>query len=431
MPGKKRQDQLKRPHTATMAPSLLVPSVLVAAAVAPVLYHLLRRLTAARWPAGCRLAVATCPFFYGHVILVVVIFIKIFKAGGQNNLMGFATDDLLADESLGMSRTEFASLSSLSTLLGATIQPYLGILTDRLGARMVLPIFLMLLAVGLAVLGSITTALGPLRFVVAGCAMTVVRSLAIGGLEQAPATIVAQWYVKKRGRAVAISNFAMTFGQLIVYSQAYQWSVATWHWRATQLVQAAVLVALAAPAALLLRRSPESCGCIPDFPNPRNKTYRQLAAEDEVEEAEPESTLPDSKQCSIYGRDEQQEKEDEWFMTLGEAVHTRSLWLLCMSALMWGVLGSGFDLHMVSIIGENAPAGMGTIDIATYYAMPQALASCSVGTHTRTQLNGSIFRCCVLSLQQLSAAALLQARILVLTYSYVVLRPTQDLYQAG
>jgi hypothetical protein len=44
-------------------------------------------------------------------------------------------------------------------------------------------------------------------------------------------------------------------------------------------------------------------------------------------------------------------------MTLQEAARTRSLWLLCMSALMWGVLGSGFDLHMVSVVTENTPAG--------------------------------------------------------------------------
>jgi sugar phosphate permease len=160
-----------------------------------------------------------CPFFYGYVILVVVTLIKIFKGAGQNNLLGFATDDLLADISLAMSRTEFASLCSFATLLGAVMQPCLGVLTDRFGARTVLPIFLLGLAAGLAVFGSVSTSMGTMRFVVAGAAMVGIRSLAIGGLEQATATNLAQWFVERRGRAVAVSNFVMTFGQLGVYTQ--------------------------------------------------------------------------------------------------------------------------------------------------------------------------------------------------------------------
>jgi MFS family permease len=54
------------------------------------------------------------------------------------------------------------------------------------------------------------------------------------------------------------------------------------------------------------------------------------------------------------------------------------MWLLCCNALVWGVLGSGFDLHMVSVIAENTPAGV-EIDVATTFAAPQAVASCLFG----------------------------------------------------
>ena len=82
-------------------------------------------------------------------MLAIGIAVKIFKGCGQNNILGYATPDILNDSDAGLSRTGYSSVSSAATLLGALIQPVLGILTDRLGGRWVIPVFLLLLALGL------------------------------------------------------------------------------------------------------------------------------------------------------------------------------------------------------------------------------------------------------------------------------------------
>lgn len=313
-------------------------------------------------PPACT-SPSACPFFYGYIVLGIGIAVKIFKGCGQNNILGYATPDILGDSDAGLSRTGYSSVSSAATLLGALIQPALGILTDRLGGRRVIPVFLLLLALGLWLLAWTSVTLGPMRYALAGMGMTLTRGFAIGGLEQATNTVIAQWFVLRRGRAMAFGNFINTIGQLIFYSQAYQWSIAAWGWKATFRLGATVCAVLAVPAAVLLRRSPESCGCTPDFATGRSsKTYSQLSVTDDDDS----------------GSNQASQREEEWSMTLGEALCTRALWLLCTNALVWGVLGAGFDLHMVSVIAENTPDGV-EIDVATTFAAPQAFTSCAFG----------------------------------------------------
>lgn len=308
---------------------------------------------------------SSCPFFYGYVVLAVAISVKVLKACGQNNILGYATPAVIDDVDAGLSRTGYSSVSSSATLLGAVVQPWLGILTDRHGARRVIPAFLLLLVLGQLLLTSTTVALGPLRFLLAGVGMTLTRGFAIGGLEQATSTVVAQWFVQRRGRAMAFANFVTTIGQLIFYSQAYQYSIAALGWRATMRLGAAACAVLALPAAVLLRRSPESCGCTPDFAGHHaSKVYSQLSATDEDDAAESDALV------QLDAPPPPMEVEEEWSMTLSEALCTRAMWLLCMNAIVWGVLGSGFDLHMVSVIAENTPEGV-EVDVATTFAAPQ------------------------------------------------------------
>lgn len=126
---------------------------------------------------------------------------------------------------------------------------------------------------------------------------------------------------------------------------------------------AAACAVLTVPGVIWLRRSPESCGCTPDFAlRSSAKAYSQLSLTDDDD--------PESNHA--------QEPMEEWSMTLREALCTRAMWLLCTNALVWGVVGAGFDLHMVSVIAENTPEGV-EVDVATTFAAPQALTSCAFG----------------------------------------------------
>ena len=141
---------------------------------------------------------------------------------------------------------------------------------------------------------------------------------------------------------------------------------------------------MALPAALLLRRTPEACGCQPDYrlPAPLVGTsgagrYQPL---DQVEDAEIECLTPgvaggkpaahstrhgsgggdgnssgggggtSPKSGAAHTGASKVMAPSERAMTLGQAMRTTALWLLCANATTWGLVGSGFDLHMISIV---------------------------------------------------------------------------------
>ena len=214
---------------------------------------------------------------------------------------------------------------------GALMQPVLGLLTDCLGCRVVLPLFLLALVAGVLLLSSITTEAGALLYPLAVLAVILIRGFAIGGIDMAANTCINQWFITTRGRAMAISNLAQTLGQLVFYSQWYQWSVGAYHWRLTMRIAAAAVAAMVPLSMLLIRRTPESCGCQPDHRNARRYSPIALHEAGSAAAAQPA----------------------ELATTLSQAMRTSALWLLCANAVVWGVLGSGFDLHMVRTLSSD------------------------------------------------------------------------------
>ena len=198
-----------------------------------------------------------CPFFYGYVILALCTLVKTLKACGQNNTLGYATPTIISDPTLGLGRTAYSSVSSGATLIGALLQPALGLLTDRAGARVVLPLFIMLLGAGLFILAALREEeLHAWLYPTAVLAVVLIRGFAIGGLEGAANANINQWFVARRGRAMAVTNLFMTLAQLIAYSQLYQYSVGAFGWRLTMQLSAVAILTLVLPCAIFLRRTP-------------------------------------------------------------------------------------------------------------------------------------------------------------------------------
>ena len=89
------------------------------------------------------------------------------------------------------------------------VQPCLGVLTDRLGGRAVLPLFLLVLAAGLGLMSVLTVELlGFARFPVAISCFVCIRGIAIGGLDTATNANINQWFIKRRGRSVRMQYYA-------------------------------------------------------------------------------------------------------------------------------------------------------------------------------------------------------------------------------
>ena len=124
----------------------------------------------------------------------------------------------------GWSRTGVAAATSLGAILGAVVAPFSGRLIDRIGSRVILTFgsFLVVCScLGLASVGSLA------GFYIA---FTVARSAEQGLVQVGAAPVVAKWFLKYRGRAMALVFFASAAG-MIITAPLVQLIISNFGWR--------------------------------------------------------------------------------------------------------------------------------------------------------------------------------------------------------
>jgi OFA family oxalate/formate antiporter-like MFS transporter len=244
-------------------------------------------------------------------------------------------------EELDWTRTQVSGATSVGAILGALTAVFIGRLSDRLGARVILTTGGVLIVLATLYLALIQSLLG--FYLGFGLAR-----LSDQGLVQsvAPPT-VAKWFLRYRGRALGILFFATSVGG-VVMPLLTQFVIEQWSWRVAWVVlSGAMLLVGAIPCALLVRRQPEDLGLLPDG-------RRAVQAEAIGSSAAPDAASPSAA-----------EGQPTW--RLGEAIRSSTLWLLLFAAFMGGVGSTGIGLHLVPYLTQQ---GLGAI---------QAVGAVSVG----------------------------------------------------
>ncbi|MGH7854246.1 MAG: MFS transporter, partial [Candidatus Binatia bacterium] len=77
------------------------------------------------------------PFFYGWVIVVIVVLAGVLAAGVSNITMAVVLKPISDD--LGWTRSLTAAAVTMGALLGGVLSPLFGPLADRMGPRFLLP----------------------------------------------------------------------------------------------------------------------------------------------------------------------------------------------------------------------------------------------------------------------------------------------------
>jgi MFS family permease len=144
-------------------------------------------------------------------------------------------------------------------LMNGLFQPFVGRIVDRLGPRRVITLSIVLLAVSTAAIAA-TPGIWYLTGVYG-----VHFALGISGAGIIPnTTLVARWFVQRRGRAMGIVNAGGSVGQLLLIPVSMAIFLQT-DWRTTYLILGGLLLVLGAPiAALALRNDPSDLGLLPD-----------------------------------------------------------------------------------------------------------------------------------------------------------------------
>lgn len=254
-------------------------------------------------------------WFYGWTILMVAG-LGIFASGpGQSHTFSVFVGPIAAD--LGVSNASIASAYGLATLVAALCLPVMGRLVDRLGARRVTALVVLLLGVACIAFGAAASLLW------LSIGFAALRFLGQGSLMLTCANMVSQWFSRRRGFALSLMAIGFALS-MAVHPPLGQYLVQTIGWRRAWLVLGLLTWALMLPPVLLLVHDrPEDRGLAPDG----------------------EAPLPGRRTASPTGG-----------LTLREALHTSTFYLVAAGWFAIAMLVTTLHFYQVSLLTRQGLA---------------------------------------------------------------------------
>ena len=271
----------------------------------------------------------TFPFYYGWIVVgasSTVVFARMAPAITTLTVLIFPIS-----HELGWSRTLIAGSVSAGALASLVLSPVVGWAIDRFGARPVLVVSVLVLGVAMI---SLAWATAPLTFYLAFATGRVVfhTSAPIGA-----STVAARWFIRKRGRAIGM---IFLFGAIggVVFTMVASLVVESHGLKATWIAMGlVVLVFSVAPSLLLVAERPEDIGLLPDG-EPPDSTDPEKGVGAIVPVGVPDSP------ATVLPRAQMTTDTDSW--TLGEAVRTKTFWLLVFMGFASFFVHTSIGVHM-------------------------------------------------------------------------------------
>ncbi len=258
--------------------------------------------------------------FYGWYIVAVGVVTSMMSAGIQ--AYGLGTFVAPMTEELGWTRTDISLGQTLSTGVGGVIGLFLGGIIDRRGGRMLMIVGAIIGGAGFIGLGFVQT-LWQYYFV-----KGVILTIGLAGMGPMIVNVaVSNWFVRRRGRAIAISAMGISVGAFIVPSLA-AWLIDSFGWRAAWMVfGVSVWVVIIPVAALVMRRRPEDYGLEPDGGWQGTRAASDL----------------DRRRAEVDGM--------RW--TRRDAMRTPTLWLLILTFGLASMGVGALMLHLVPYLTDS------------------------------------------------------------------------------
>lgn len=272
-------------------------------------------------------------------VVIAIAFLTVGVAFGARN--AFAVFLVAVIEEFRWSRGLASGALMLGSVLWTLSAPFIGVLLDRFGPRVVMPGGAIVMAGGFVVSGFADSVV---EFYIG---MGVLMGVGFAALPMtSQATFLSNWFIRKRGMAIGTAASGIGLGILLVVPWT-QWLITTYGWRSAFFILAALLALIIAPLNYFFQRQrPEEMNLKADFgePGPEKSAVRVKASAE---------TGPNLK----------------------DALHSWQFWAFAL-----GVLAGAIPLHMVLIhqvaavsdagfSKELAAFGLGLIGLFTAPAM--------------------------------------------------------------
>ena len=263
--------------------------------------------------------------FYGWYIVGAGFFANVASAFALASTLSIFLKPLTAD--LGVSRGVFSLLRSGEGLIGAGVAPFVGQLVDRYGGRWLLAIGAVVVGVGYLLLGHVESfsqfVLVRLSFVTLGDSL--MGSMVVN-------IVIAQWFLRRRGRALALSSMGIGFAKVCMPVVAASLIVSL-GWRQTWMVFGLAAVVLGiGPVLSIIRRSPEEMGLFPDGGQ------------------EPIVSDKTAVKAKKLRSDQMSDQDLVW--TRGEVMRTQTFWLLVITFGIASMGVTGLNLHVYPYVTD-------------------------------------------------------------------------------
>jgi MFS family permease len=254
--------------------------------------------------------------FYGWVI-VAVSFLAWFAA----DAFGWYTFGIFLGpitRELGWTTLMLTGAMTLRTVVAGLSGPVIGPLADtRHGGRI-------MMSLGILIAGAVPLAVSRMtalwQWYLFYGAIGGLGMVGYGGL--VTNTIIAKWFIRKRGRAMAIAAIGVSISGVVFVPLVHR-LISNYGWRTTLVVLGLMIWGLTfVPIVLFVRRRPEDMGLKPDGDDPEM-----------IEPGSNDSIITDHVSF----------EEEIW--TLKEALRTKALWLLLIGFNITGLAISGIFIH--------------------------------------------------------------------------------------
>ena len=270
-------------------------------------------------------SVAQSKFFYGWYIVGVGILVHAASTFAFSSTLSIFLKPIT--EELGVTRGAFSLIRTFEIGVAALIVPLLGSWIDRYGGRGILVLGVLMEGAGL-LLSSLVQNFW--QFVVVRCSLVIAGEALLGSL--VINVTIAQWFVRKRGRAMAIANLGTGVAKLsIPLVAAYLFVLIGWRgtWAVFGLIAPAIVVL---PALIFIRRRPEDMGLLPDGEKPPPQTERI------------------GSPPTAAGANTPNNPDVSW--TRAEVLRDPTFWLLVITFGIASVGIAGLNLHIFSFVTD-------------------------------------------------------------------------------
>ncbi len=194
-------------------------------------------------------------FFYGWVIIAIAFVTMAIALSART---GFSVLFPALIDEFGWNRGVTAGAFSLGFVASTAFIPIIGVLMDRFGPSVVIPLGAVLIAAGYLAMPYISTPAG--LYLTLGL-LVVCGSMAASYIVHS--MFLTNWFVRRRGLAIGIAFSGVGVGGIVLLP-LMQWLIETSGWRTATTVIALIVLTLVPLNAVFQRARPQDMGLLPD-----------------------------------------------------------------------------------------------------------------------------------------------------------------------